>query len=265
MNPSGTLFAGTAAGQYSSTNGSSVCNLCSVGESALFPGLKKCSPCGELYSGLGCFESGYVSVGCFAFGDPPSISSDTISGGTISDIHSQCEQYANAEDYQYPLINYRNNKCDFSQSRNTLTARSLGCLSTTSAIRSVFAYSSRGYVSVGCFVFPTTLKAISPDTGVTAVVDRCATAAKKIGYSLFAMSGSGSCYGGVDVSAATKTVYSSGCGMVGNQTSNSYQVYVNPDIAYTRLGCLNGSDLNTISSSFVLSEGTASYDVNSCG
>eukprot|EP01036_Dinobryon_divergens_P035680 gene35680-46280_t len=208
---------------------------------------------------------GYVSVGCFAYGDSPSIASSSNKNGTISDIHSDCEK--DALGGKYPLINYRNNKCDFSQSRSTLTAKNLGCLSTTSAIRSVFAYSSLGYVSVGCFANPTTLKAIniSSSSDVEAVVDKCAAAAKAKGYSLFAMSGSGSCYGGVDISSATKNVYSRGCGMIGNQTSNSYQVYVNPGIAYTRLGCLNGFDPNTISSSFVLSEGTASYDVNSCG
>eukprot|EP01036_Dinobryon_divergens_P033864 gene33864-43752_t len=210
---------------------------------------------------------GYVSVGCFAYGDSPSISSNTIPGGTISDTHTDCEEYALGN--KYPLINYRNNKCDFSQNRSTLTAISLGCLSTTSAIRSVFAYSSLGYVSVGCFTNPTSLKAISlspsSNSDVKAVVDRCAATAKEIGYSLFAMSGSGSCYGGTDSSAETKNIYSSGCGMIGDQTSNNYQVYVNPDIAYTRLGCLNGFDPSTISSSFVLSVDTASYDVNSCG
>eukprot|EP01036_Dinobryon_divergens_P032018 gene32018-41523_t len=233
----------------------------SLKESAYFPGSKKCSSCSSLYSGFGCFDSGYVSVGCFAFGDPPSISSNT---GTISYIHRDCEQYA--LEYKYPLINYRNNKCDFSQSRSTLTAKSLGCLSTTSAIRTVFAYSSLGYVSVGCFQFSNSLQSIQLSTPLNPdVVKSCAAAAKDIGYSLFAMSGSGSCYGGTDISAATKTVYSSGCGMLGDQTSNTYQVFVNPDIAYTSLGCLNGFDPNTISSSFVLSEGTVSYDVNSCG
>eukprot|EP01036_Dinobryon_divergens_P029645 gene29645-38770_t len=263
------VLISSQSNEYSSTNGSSVCNLCSVGQSALFPGSKKCTPCGSLYSGLGCFDSGFINVGCFAYGNSSSIASASIPGGTISDIHSACEQYALGN--TYPLINYRNNKCDFSQRKSTLMARSLGCQSSSSPIRAVFAYASLGYVSVGCFAspIPTSLQLIplspSPNSDVKAVVDNCATAAKTKGYSLFAMSGSGSCYGGVDISSATENVYSSGCGMLGDQTSNSYQVYVNPDIAYTRLGCLNGFDPNTISSSFVLSEGTASYDVNSCG
>jgi hypothetical protein len=59
-----TIFVGATqckkcpGGQYSSTNGSSVCNLCSVGKSAFFPGLTKCSSCSSLYSGFGCFDSG---------------------------------------------------------------------------------------------------------------------------------------------------------------------------------------------------------------
>jgi len=93
------------------------------------------------------------------------------------------------------------------------------------------------------------------------LVDTCATVAITSGYTLFAISGR-SCYGGIDISAVTRYIHSDGCSLMGNQSSTqSYQVYVNPNLAYTLLGCYSGFDTN----SFVLSEGTASYDVNSCG
>ena len=60
-----TIFIGSSqcwscpAGQYSSTNGSTSCSICSVGKSASFSGSKTCSSCNSLYSGLGCFDSGW--------------------------------------------------------------------------------------------------------------------------------------------------------------------------------------------------------------
>ena len=206
-----------------------------------------------------------MNVGCFADENAPTVSSSSIPAGPIPDIHLKCEEYA--LENKYPLINYQNNKCDFSQSRSTLTSESVGCLTTTSAIRTVFAYSSLGYVSVGCFDFSVSLQSIrqesSSNTAVKTIIDNCAIAASEIRSSVFAISGSGTCYGGVDISTLTK--HTNGCGMVGDASSKGYQVYVNPTLAYTTLGCLNGFDLTTIRSSFVFSEGTASYDVNSCG
>ena len=209
-------------------------------------------------------------VGCFEDAHYTSIPSSSFAEGTISDIHSKCEDYAKRSENLYPVINYRKNKCDFSQDRTTLNvATRIGCVTTAtgSALRTVFAYSSLGYVSVGCFVSPYSLQSITlTPSGNSAVnlINNCATAARDIGYSVFAMSGSDTCYGGIDISAVTKSINNSGCSMVGNKYSKGYQVYINPSMAYSSLGCFNGF-YPSGTSRFVVTEGTASYDVNSCG
>ena len=190
----------------------------------------------------------------------------TIAGGSFSDIQNSCKSAALAGSYS--LIDFRSDNCFFSSDGRSLKSSSVGCLvNTDSSISNLYAYASRGYVSIGCFD-GSSLNALDPDFSYASDdktrIDICSAEAQLNGYSVFALSGNTRCWGGNNLDLITQTSVQVGCSLVGQ--NNVFQVYANPSIVYSSIGCFQDSSLSSSSlSAFQISTGTTSYDANSCG
>ena len=136
----------------------------------------------------------------------------------------------------------------------------MGCnLNNQYIVHRVYAYASSGYVSVGCYQV-SNLSPLSP----AGSIHSCITEAYSTGYSIAALSGPGSCWGGNNLELTISNPITGGCGSAG-QISGNFQVYANTEALYTFLGCYQDSAGSTIASNFIASAGTASYDQSTCG
>jgi len=164
------------------------------------------------------------------------------------------------------LVDFRSNNCFFSSDGRSLLSSSVGCVvRTDSSISKLYAYASKGYVSIGCFD-GSNLNALSPDISYVSDdknrIDICSADAQLNEYSLFALSGNIKCWGGNNFELVTQYSIKDGCSLVGE--NNVFQIYANPSVIYSSIGCFQDSKSSSLSS-FQISTGTASYDAKSCG